>query len=78
MLPEVTPRARRPTYDGSDDSDPDVEHGGVVDATEPLLHAGKLSKVGRRPSGVLLQGHPADEVQQYNAASRGAMPLWPS
>lgn len=49
MLPEVTPRARRPTYDGSDDSDPDVEHGGMVDATEPLLHAGKLSKAHASP-----------------------------
>ena len=43
MGPEVTPRARRTTCEGSDDSDPDVERGSD-DANEPLL-GGKLGKV---------------------------------
>ena len=44
MGPEVTPRARRLTCEGSDDSDPDVERGSD-DASEPLLFTSKPGKV---------------------------------
>jgi hypothetical protein len=44
MGTEVTPRARRLTCEGSDDSDPDVERASD-DAMEPLLFSAKPGKV---------------------------------